>query len=300
MTCGKDPLACIHALSSLGDCDTRCDTGKLPTLEKLATDTFYLSWSITLTTEVEASEISSLFKPLDDFCNVQISVCSSGTQQQTDGVPPSANDAPQQQPKRAAQSADVQVVRVEVERIDRLVNLVGELAINQAMLTESMKDAGLSPHSNAMREFEEFQRLTRDIQDCVMMIRAQPIKSLFQRMSRIVREASASVGKDVRLVIEGETTEVDKTVIERLAEPLTHMIRNAVDHGLEDAETRMANGKPSQGHVRLKASHKSGRVIIIVSDDGQGIDRNKVLRIALERGWVPKDTTLTDAEIDNL
>lgn len=133
-----------------------------------------------------------------------------------------------------------------------------------------------------------------------MMIRAQPVKSLFQRMSRIVREASAAVDKSVRLTTEGETTEIDKTAIESLADPLTHMIRNAVDHGLEPTEKRVANGKSKQGEIRLAAAHRSGRVVIEVSDDGGGINREKVLSIALSKGLVPEDANLSDSEIDQL
>jgi two-component system chemotaxis sensor kinase CheA len=192
------------------------------------------------------------------------------------------------------------VVRVDLDRIERLVNLVGELVINQAMLSQSLESSGLSPHSDAMNGLEEFQRLTRDIQDSVMMIRAQPVKSLFQRMSRIVREASAAVQKDVRLITEGESTEVDKTVIERLADPLTHMIRNAVDHGLETTQDRIAAGKSKQGQIRLSAAHRSGRVVIEVSDDGAGIDRPKVHKIAIEKGLVSPEIPLSESEIDNL
>ncbi|MGC1505759.1 MAG: chemotaxis protein CheA [Sulfitobacter sp.] len=192
------------------------------------------------------------------------------------------------------------VVRVDLDRIERLVNLVGELVINQAMLSQSLEKSNLSPHSDAMSGLEEFQRLTRDIQDSVMMIRAQPVKSLFQRMSRIVRESSAAVGKDVRLHTFGESTEVDKTVIERLADPLTHMIRNAVDHGLEAPEKRRLAGKPAQGKVKLSAAHRSGRVVIEVSDDGAGINRPRVLQIAIDKGLVPADVSLSDTEIDNL
>ena len=209
----------------------------------------------------------------------------------------SAASSVSRQPSVAASKS---VVRVDLDRIERLVNLVGELVINQAMLSQSLEQAGLSPHSEAMNGLEEFQRLTRDIQDSVMMIRAQPVKSLFQRMSRIVRESSAAVGKDVRLHTEGEATEVDKTVIERLADPLTHMIRNAVDHGLETPEVRRNAGKAVQGRVKLTAAHRSGRVIIEVSDDGAGIDRPRVLQKAIERGLVPSDSTLSESEIDNL
>ena len=215
--------------------------------------------------------------------------------------PPSAAPAARPDPaKPAATSGPKSVVRVDLDRIERLVNLVGELVINQAMLSQSLEQSGLSPHSDAMSGLEEFQRLTRDIQDSVMMIRAQPVKSLFQRMSRIVREASSAVGKDVRLITEGEATEVDKTVIERLADPLTHMIRNAVDHGLETPQDRAAAGKPAQGQVHLKAAHRSGRVIIEVSDDGAGINRPKVLQIAIDKGLVPAEASLSDSEIDNL
>lgn len=206
--------------------------------------------------------------------------------------------APTKQASSAA--AAKSVVRVDLDRIERLVNLVGELVINQAMLSQSLESSGLSSHSDAMSGLEEFQRLTRDIQDSVMMIRAQPVKSLFQRMSRIVRESSAAVGKDVRLHTEGEGTEVDKTVIERLADPLTHMIRNAVDHGLEGPEERKAAGKPEQGRVNLSAAHRSGRIAIEVSDDGGGINRPKVLQIAIEKGLVPAEASLSDTEIDNL
>lgn len=212
----------------------------------------------------------------------------------------SAGRKPAGKPAGAAANTPKSVVRVDLERIERLVNLVGELVINQAMLSQSLEQAGLSPHSDAMNGLEEFQRLTRDIQDSVMMIRAQPVKSLFQRMSRIIREASAAVGKNVRLVTDGEGTEVDKTVIERLADPLTHMIRNAVDHGLESKDDRIAAGKSPEGIVTLSAAHRSGRVVIEISDDGAGINRKRVLEIAIKKGLVPADANLSDSDIDNL
>jgi two-component system, chemotaxis family, sensor kinase CheA len=191
-------------------------------------------------------------------------------------------------------------VRVDLDRIDRLVNLVGELVINQAMLAQSVAEAGLPPNSAVMSGLEAFMMLTRDIQDSVMMIRAQPVKPLFQRMARIVREASAIVGKEVRLKTEGEGTEVDKTVIERLADPLTHMIRNAVDHGLETPEKREAAGKPREGVITLSAQHRSGRVVIEIEDDGAGINRPRVKEIAITKGLIAPDAQLSDTDIDNL
>ena len=191
-------------------------------------------------------------------------------------------------------------VRVELDRVDRLINLIGELVINQSMLSQAVFDAGFPPNSPLAGGLDEFKQLTRDIQESVMSIRAQPVKPLFQRMSRIVREASNATRKDVRLVTEGESTEVDKIVIERLSDPLTHMIRNAVDHGLESREKREAAGKPREGVVRLSAMHRSGRVIIEVSDDGAGINRPRVRQIAIEKGLISADEQLTDGEIDNL
>ena len=212
--------------------------------------------------------------------------------------PASSGPAPARQPQQA--TAPKATVRVDLDRVDRLVNLVGELVINQAMLSQSVTEAGLPPNSPVAQGLEEFMQLTRDIQDSVMMIRAQPVKSLFQRMSRIVREASGAVGKRVRLVSEGEATEVDKTVIERLADPLTHMIRNAVDHGLERGPDRIAAGKSEEGVVKLSAAHRSGRVIIEVSDDGGGINRPRVRQIAEDKGLIHESAQLTDTEIDNL
>ena len=191
-------------------------------------------------------------------------------------------------------------IRVDLDRVDRLINLVGELVINQAMLSQRVQEAGLARASAVAVGLDELEQLTREIQDSVMAIRAQPVKSVFQRMPRLVREIAAVTGKSVRLATEGEATEVDKTVIERLADPLTHMIRNAIDHGLEVPEKRIAAGKPEEGLVRLSALHRSGRIVIEVSDDGAGINRPRVRAIAVEKGLIAIDAQLSDDEIDNL
>jgi len=310
---GNDVVPLVRALSDLGTCDVSCDATKVPTLEELAPAASYLTWTMVLTTAVEPAEIASIFEFVEDLST--LSITKRGLDSEAppdllnvtgDGAPP-APDLSEADPvpkgaesKPAGPPTASSVVRVDLDRIERLVNLVGELVINQAMLAQSLQSAGLSPHSDAMHGLDEFQRLTRDIQDSVMMIRAQPVKPLFQRMSRIVRETSAAVGKEVRLLTEGDSTEVDKTVIERLADPLTHMIRNAVDHGLETTQDRLAASKPTEGQVRLRAAHRSGRVVIEVSDDGGGIDRPRVQQIAIDKGLIPADSVLTDTEIDNL
>ncbi|WP_339766791.1 chemotaxis protein CheA [uncultured Pseudosulfitobacter sp.] len=322
---GNEPFMILRALADLGPCEVTCLSDKVPKLPEFAPEASYLAWRVVLTADVQEAEIASIFEFVDGLCALSIAADQSRMpavqdlaadpvpdfQDLPEPVPaPSITAAPEPAPvqapspaakaKSAPQAAAKSVVRVDLDRIERLVNLVGELVINQAMLSQSLESSGLSPHSDAMNGLEEFQRLTRDIQDSVMMIRAQPVKSLFQRMSRIVRECSAAVRKDVRLVTEGDTTEVDKTVIERLSDPLTHMIRNAVDHGLESTANRVAAGKSEQGVVKLTAAHRSGRVIIEVSDDGGGINREKVQQIATDKGLIAADATLSDTEIDNL
>jgi two-component system, chemotaxis family, sensor kinase CheA len=205
-----------------------------------------------------------------------------------------------------AKSADAEskgapaTIRVDLDRVDRLIDLVGELVINQAMLAQRVTEAGLARASGIVIGLDELEQLTREIQDSVMAIRAQPVKSVFQRMPRLVRELAVMTGKSVRLVTDGENTEVDKTVIERLSDPLTHMIRNAIDHGLEKPEARIAAGKPEEGTVRLSALHRSGRIVIEISDDGAGINRPRVRQIAIDKGLIAADAQLSDDEIDNL
>ncbi|MEI9890116.1 MAG: chemotaxis protein CheA [Caulobacteraceae bacterium] len=197
-------------------------------------------------------------------------------------------------------AAPAATIRVDLERVDRLIDLVGELVINQAVLAQRAAEAGLTRQADVAMGLDDLEQLTREIQDSVMAIRAQPVKSVFQRMPRLVREVAAAVGKDVRLVTEGENTEVDKTVIERLSDPITHMIRNAIDHGLESTERRLEQGKPAEGLVKLAAFHRSGRIVIEVSDDGGGINRPRVKDIAISKGLVDANAPLSDEEIDNL
>ncbi|NIZ62606.1 chemotaxis protein CheA [Sedimentitalea sp. CY04] len=191
-------------------------------------------------------------------------------------------------------------LRVELDRVDRLINAVGELIINHSMLAQQIANLDVSDTRDVETELEGFKNLARDIQEGVMAIRAQPVKPLFQRMARIVREASAATGKTAKLITIGETTEVDKTVIERLADPLTHILRNAVDHGIESPEARAAAGKEKGGEITLTAAHRSGSVCIEVKDDGAGLNRKKIRQIAIDKGLIPENAELNDSEIDNL
>ena len=323
---GNEPLFILRSLSKLGRATIRLVSDEVPVLSQLDDDKGYLSWEIELATDFDQDFIDEAFEFVTDVCDLEITqgpgtvspaavdavepqigtdVDAPDTHEQIDVIATASQTtvAPPDPSKASEKAAPVQAqstIRVGLDKIDRLMNLVGELVINQAMLSQSMSEAGVPANSDVAQGLDEFMQLTRDIQDSVMTIRAQPVKSLFQRMSRIVREASAELGKNVRLKTEGETTEVDKTVIERLADPLTHMIRNAVDHGLESNEKRAMAGKKPEGTVTLSAAHRSGRVIIEVSDDGGGINREKVRQKAVENGLIAEDAQLSDTEIDGL
>ncbi|MFT9385806.1 chemotaxis protein CheA [Acetobacter sp.] len=191
-------------------------------------------------------------------------------------------------------------IRVDLHRIDGLMDLVGELVIAQAAIESLSRRTDTAAVQELVQGISSMQSLTRDIQDAVMAVRAQPVRGVFQRMQRVVREACSMTKKDVVLTLEGEETEVDRTLVEKLSDPLTHMLRNAVDHGIEKVEDRLAAGKPAQGHILLSAGHRSGRILITIRDDGAGINRQRVLEIAIKRGIVAPDAQLTDDEINNL
>jgi len=322
---GNDARKIFRGLAELGDVQATLDTSRIPTLDQFDLDETYVSWSLTLTSACSEERIRDCFTFVDGICDYDVKPAgsengskvehSSSTEKEplptvetakSDASAKKAADpkqsisAPDPAVQKTKQAAPSATVRVELDRIDRLINQVGELVINQAMLSQSAQAAGLPAHSPLLNGLDEFLRLTRDIQDSVMLIRAQPVKPLFQRMARIVRETSLQVGKDVRLVTEGEATEIDKTVVERLAEPLTHMIRNAVDHGLEHGDARLAANKPKTGTITLSAAHRSGRVVLELRDDGAGINRERVQNIAIEKGLISADAQLSPNEIDNL
>ena len=280
---GNEPLFLLQALADLGATDIRCDTTALPHLAALDPEDSYLGWHLTLPATRRGIEIGAVFDFVEDVCDLTMERLAPA-------------------PSTAAPGAVVETpsIRVDLDRVDRLMNLVGELAINQSILTQSLSEAGLDAHSALAARLETLTGLTRDIQDSVMTMRAQPVKPLFQRMGRVLRETAAALGKPARLKLEGEATEVDRTVIERLADPLMHMIRNALDHGIEPAEERRRAGKPEEGTITLTAAHRAGRLVVELGDDGRGLDRARIRAVAEKRGLIARDAPLGEAETDLL
>jgi two-component system chemotaxis sensor kinase CheA len=298
---GNEPLALIAELERLGRLAATCDAASLPPLDRLDPEESYLAWSLVLETDADEAQVREVFEFVEDDCDLEIARLEAAPSApsaepgvlQTIAPRPQARSAP-------AAAAQQPTIRVDLERVEKLIDLVSELVINQAILAQQIQGEALAKTSGVPAALEDLDQLTRQIQDSVMAIRAQPVKAVFQRMARLAREMESLTGKPVRLVTEGEMTEVDRTVIEHLTDPLTHMVRNAIDHGLEAPEVRAAAGKPVEGVVRLAASHRAGRIIIEVSDDGAGIDHDQVRAKAVQAGLVAADAPLTPEEIENL
>lgn len=336
---GNDAILLIRELERLGSCEVTVNAASLPSFDELSVEEAYLAWTIKLTSEEGEAAIRDVFDFVSGDCELKIEAAAAtalaplalpelplpslppimdlpvlapslpqpalaAAEPELRDVPPAEGPAdPHPRDKAAKKEAAPSAqptIRVDLERVDRLIDLVGELVINQAMLAQRVGEMDLTRASNVALALESLEQLTREIQDSVMAIRAQPVKSVFQRMPRLVRETASMTGKQVKLITEGEGTEVDKTVIERLSDPITHMLRNAIDHGLETPEERIAAGKPAEGTVRLAALHRSGRIVIEVGDDGKGINRQRVRELAVARGVISADQTLSDDEVDNL
>jgi len=300
---GNDASHILAALRTLGDYSVRLDSTKLPDLGTLDPHDGWLSWSIILDTTATEAALWDVFDWVSEDASITITAQSAAPV-------PLAVQTPQPLPHKietARPEAPTQptprlspTIRVDLARVDGLINLVGELVIGQAALKDSLQKLGSTDTAAIRDSIDTLGRLTRDLQDGVMNVRAQPIQTVFQRLDRLVRETAASLGKDVRLVIHGSETEVDRSIIEQLSEPLTHMLRNSLDHGIETPQQRQAADKDPCGTIHISACHRSGRVVIEIRDDGAGINRAKVRQIAEAKHLIEKDASLSDIELDAL
>jgi len=330
---GHEPMLMLRELAAQGARCIACDVEAVPPLDRFDPTEGYFGYAFLVAPEMDEAAVRHILDFVADDCDLAIGehdpmpavrlaapavpelvaappaaapVVSSppAVSAVPTAVPPAAPDAP---PVASTQPAAVatpaagaaaagQSIRIDLAKLDRLIDQVGELVIAQAMTAQQLVGLG----AVASEELNVLDSLTRDIQETAMSIRAQPIGSVFSRVPRILRELQSSTGKQVRLEVVGEGTELDKTVIERLGEPMTHLIRNAVDHGLESAEERIAAGKAPQGTLTLSAEQRSGRVHIRIADDGRGIDRARVLAKAVEKGLVSPDAQLSNEDIDQL
>ncbi|MDA0781034.1 MAG: chemotaxis protein CheA [Rickettsiales bacterium] len=310
---GNEPLLIINELKSLGDLQCEINTDNLPDINKLNPEKCYVSWSFSLETEKTIDDIREVFEFVEDECELIIEKIAGFAKERPKAIENGSKQAEVQKelPKPqlvkenntddAAKAAPVVTsIRVDIDKVDRLVNMVGELVITQAMIAAQSADISFEEHPKLVQGITTLSQHTRELQEAVMAVRMQPVKSVFSRMPRIVRDLSTQLKKDIRLEMIGEATELDRTVIEQLSDPLTHMIRNSVDHGIDTPENRIAAGKPAQGVIKLSAEHAGGKILLKISDDGRGVNRERVLQKAKDKGLVSSEAELSDHEIDNL
>ncbi len=294
---GNEPLLILRELAQLGQAEISADSSAVPAIDALNPTDCLMQWQIHLTGEITEAQILEVFEFVQDVAAISITQLDIEPALQSAAALPAKTQAAEEAPSKAAAATSI---RVDLEKVDRLVNMVGELVITEAMLRAQAKYLPVEQFTDLMRGVDELSHHTRELQEAVMAVRMQPVKSIFSRMPRVVRDTATQLGKDIQLVLSGENTEVDKTVIEQLSDPLTHMIRNSCDHGIETPDQRVWNDKPIQGTIHLSAYHRSGRIIIEIADDGAGINRQRVLDKAREKGLVGHDTQLSDEEIDHL
>jgi two-component system chemotaxis sensor kinase CheA len=322
---GTNPLSFLDELRSMGPCEVAVDRSRLPPLSKMVPTSLYLGWEARLTTDRPRSDIEDVFIFVMDEMQLDIEAIdgeaaakaapetgepaaplAAATLVPAEAAAEANAERPAAAAPAAANAADAidgrarrktESVRVPAERLDELMDRVGELVIVQSRLQQI---AATSSDVQLRTVSEEMERLCSELRVTMMVLRMVPVSTLFDRYRRLVHDLQRETGKRIELVTDGESTEMDKTVIERLTDPLVHLVRNAADHGIETAEERKAAGKPEVGHVRLSAQQTGGEVIVSISDDGHGINRERVRAKAEANGLIKPGAPLTDEELMQL
>ena len=335
---GTNPITLLRNLASLGavSCCT-LHTEELPSLAGLDPSQCYLSWTVELASACPEEELREVFEFVEHLAEIRISRLDAARQPgttpaeastleqkvedspalalgpivqerrkgpyadrrgtgETDPRGPGAPDRRQ----RPAAGGESSSIRVAIDKVDRLIDLVGELVIAHVMTAQMVEVFEPSCLPKLREAVASMERNTRELHERVMGIRMLPVGTLFQRYTRTVYDIAQATGKQIRLEMHGEETEIDKSMLELLGDPLTHLVRNAADHGIEAPEVRLATGKPAEGAITLKAFHRSGRIVIEVSEDGAGIDTGRVRRIGIDRGLITADAQLSDEQIHML
>jgi two-component system chemotaxis sensor kinase CheA len=301
---GTNPLLLLDELRGMGACTVTALTDRVPPLDEMEPEALYLGWEVVLATSQPRDAIDDVFMfVIDDMELLVERVNAEPAVPEAASVAPAAADPIVPMPATAAdtktkretdQAKTTNSIRVPAERLDELMDRVGELVIAQARLSQLVAS---STDVNLKSVAEEIERLANELRDTTMGIRMVPIGSLFGRFRRLVHDLSHDLGKQIELITTGEETELDKTVAERLADPLVHLIRNSLDHGIEPPEQRLAAGKPPQGTIRLVARHAGTEILITISDDGKGLDRERIRAKAEEQGLLAPGVKISDTEL---
>ncbi len=327
---GNEPFRMFRELRELvgeDSFDVTADIDNVPELSSLTPEECIINWQIKVTTSVPLDDIKAIFEWVEDECDLTYSPLTGDADTTVDNSTTPDQKAPEEQeqqsqetpevvaekapviaeaqkaakpakaPKKAAESSSI---RVSIDKVDSLINMVGELVITQSMLGQLGQDFDLSRLAKLQEGLSQLEQNTRELQESVMKIRMMPISFAFSRFPRLVRDLGGQLGKKVILETIGEQTELDKTVMEKINDPLVHLVRNSMDHGLETTEQRIAAGKSEEGTITLNAYHQGGNIVIEVADDGAGLNEDRILTKAIEKGLVPENNSLTPEEIHNL
>lgn len=319
---GNDPVRMFQALSELGEISTSVDITELPNLHSLQPEESYLKWKITIKSGCREESIREIFEWVEDECDLEIKPLNNEEQQEQSEIQEAENkelvrverrndpendrrkDDDRRKTNYGRRKSDsaggTSSIRVGTDKIDELINMVGELVITQSMLGVLGDGFDMSKLEDLQDGLTELERHTRQLQESIMRIRMVPINFVFSRFPRMVHDLSEKLGKKIDLRISGETTELDKTVVEQIGDPLTHLVRNSVDHGIEMPEERSASGKPGMGEVHLNAYHKGGSIIIEISDDGAGLNCEKIRNKAISAGIISENDELSEERIHEL
>lgn len=304
---GMDPLLLLRDLAEMGEIlEVTADTSRIPSLEEMVPEECYLGWTVRLRTSKSQEELQAVFIFVEDSSQISIEPLGSESEPSTAPVDRSAGNEAAPATKAAkpcasrGRSLDASSIRVSVGKVDELINLVGELVIAQSMVNEAVNQISVERLPVIQEALAAMNRSTRDLQERVMAVRMVPLATVFRRFPRVVHDLAASLEKQVAVEITGEDTELDKQMIEQIGDPLTHLVRNAVDHGIEPSTDRVAAGKPAEGKIGLHAYHEGGNVVIEVRDDGRGLDRERIHRKAIAQGLVKAEEPLTEEQIHSL
>jgi two-component system chemotaxis sensor kinase CheA len=325
---GTNPIMLLRNLAALGTVSVcQLHAEELPPIEELDPGQCYLSWTIELASSCPEQELREVFEFVEHLADVTVQRIDQPLQPEKglalhrpsaqprtlDVVPAAAPEKAEKvdrrkeeerrkaEERRAAKkpsaAAESSSIRVATEKVDRLIDLVGELVIAQVMTAQMVEDFEPACLPKLREAVTAMERSTRELHERVMAVRMMPVGTLFQRYVRVVYDIAQSTGKQIRLETDGEETEIDKSMLELLGDPLTHLIRNAADHGIEASAVRLAANKPAEGLIQMRAFHRSGRIVIEISDDGAGIDTTRVRAKAVERGLIAEEADLSDDQI---
>jgi two-component system chemotaxis sensor kinase CheA len=311
---GNQPQHIFRALAELGRLQLKADTSQLPAFEDFTPTDLYVCWDLVLESDVTEERLREVFDWVELDADIElrreeplpltevVSVPAAPAQGEAGKPAVAAPDAVRHgDERRAHHRKESSSIRVDIEKIDVLLNLVGEMVINQAMLNQLARNRQAKNNSAEIEQaLVLLERTTRELQEAVMEIRMLPVSVTFSRFPRLVYDLSSKLQKQVELKITGEQTELDKTVLEKISDPLLHLVRNCLDHGIESPEERLAKGKPEVGQIHLSASHEGGSVVIRVTDDGAGLRTDRIFKKAIEKGLVPTGAKLSEQQINDL